>query len=144
MLAVVLAVGMQVVTPGERLVAVQAEFVPRRAGSRASVAVTFTPQEPDVRVNQEPPPRLKLDPDQGVLEYRAPAPPPPRRAAPSAHQPPRYLEPAIPYAFPVTLKPGAPKGEHRVKGSVTYFYCSKTAGWCRKGTDEVDVPVTVP
>jgi hypothetical protein len=26
---------------------------------------------------------------------------------------------------------------------VTYFYCSKSAGWCRKGSAEVNVPVTI-
>jgi hypothetical protein len=142
MLALVLSLGMQATVPGADLVAVQAEFVPARAGHRASVAVTFTPQEPDVRVNQDPPPRLTLDPEQGVLEYRPPV--KPKERASHDREPPRYLEPAIPYAFPVTVKPGAPAGQHRVKGSVVYFYCSKTAGWCRKGTGEVDVPVTLP
>jgi hypothetical protein len=94
-----------------------------------------------VRVNQDPAPRLKLDPSQAILDHR---PPPRRHPAPTEPEAPHYLEPAIPYAFAVTLKPGAPKGEHRVKATVTYFYCSKSAGWCRKGSGEVDVPVTVP
>ena len=141
MLALVLTLGMQATGSGTALVAVQAEFVPARPGMPPSVAVTFTPQEPDVRVNQDPPPRLKLDPRQEVLEYRPPR--PSSRGGASEHEPSRYLEPAIPYAFPVALRPRAPRGEHRVKASVTYFYCSKTAGWCRKGTGEIDVPVTV-
>jgi len=133
---------MQATAPGAGLVAVDAAFVPARAGAPSSVAVTFTPHDPDVRVNQEPAPRLKLDPDQRVLDYRPPSSHPRRGTA--GTDTPHYLEPAIPYAFAVTLKPGAPKGEHRVKASVVYFYCSKSAGWCRKGTGEVDVPVTVP
>ncbi len=48
--------------------ALEAAFVPpAKAGGPASVAVTFTPRDPDVRVNEEPAPRLKLDPEQGVL-----------------------------------------------------------------------------
>ena len=31
-----------------------------------------------------------------------------------------------------------------VKGTVTYFYCSKREGWCRKGTSEVAFTVAVP
>jgi hypothetical protein len=31
-----------------------------------------------------------------------------------------------------------------VKGNVTYFYCSKREGWCRKGTSEVTFVVNVP
>jgi hypothetical protein len=123
-------------------VALEATFVPpARAGAPASVAVTFTPRDPDVRVNQEPAPRLKLDPAQNILDYR-----PPAKTAPMAPFDPstaHYLEPAIPYAFPVSIKPGAAKGDHRVKGSVTYFYCSKAEGWCRKGSAEVEVPVSV-
>jgi hypothetical protein len=144
MLALVLATAtaMQASGAGPSQVALEASFVPGRPGAPASLAVTFTPHDPDVRINQDPPPRLKLEPGQGVLQYRPPA----RAPKEAPGEPPetlRYLEPAIPYAFPVTLKQGAPKGAHQVKASVTYFYCSKSAGWCRKGTGEVDVPVTV-
>jgi hypothetical protein len=31
-----------------------------------------------------------------------------------------------------------------VKATVTYFYCSKREGWCRKGTAAVDVPLDIP
>jgi hypothetical protein len=135
--------GMQAAA-GAGSVALEAAFVaPPNAGAPGSVAVTFTPRDPDVRVNQEPPPRLKLDPAQGVLDYRPPARPASTPAPDFDPQTARYLEPAIPYAFPVSIKPGAAKGAHRVKGSVTYFYCSKSAGWCRKGSAEVNVPVTV-
>jgi hypothetical protein len=139
----VAVLGMQA-TAGASTVALEAAFVPpAKAGAPASLAVTFTPQDPDVRVNQEPAPRLKLDPEQGILSYRPPARPVPTPGPDFDPQTARYLEPAIPYAFPVSIKPGAARGEHRVKGSVTYFYCSKSAGWCRKGSAEVDVPVTV-
>jgi hypothetical protein len=35
------------------------------------------------------------------------------------------------------------RGAHVVKGGVTYFYCSKREGWCRKGTTPVEFPVTL-
>jgi hypothetical protein len=139
--AVAVGVAAQASAPAAVQISLEASFLPPRAGAPASVAVTFTPSDPDVRVNEEPPPRLKLDPAQAVLVYQPPA--ASKRQVPAEREALRYLEPAIPYGFPVTVKAGAPKGEHRVKASVTYFYCSKTAGWCRKGTGEVDVPVTV-
>ena len=39
---------------------------------------------------------------------------------------------------------GAKKGPQTVKAAVTYFYCSKREGWCRKSTTDLEVPVTVP
>ena len=43
-----------------------------------------------------------------------------------------------------TLAPGTPRGSHDARGTVTYFYCSKREGWCRKGTAEVAFPIAVP
>src|SRR5437867_8724 len=120
---------------------VSAAYVPApRPRATATVEVTFTPADPDVRINQEPAPRLKLDPDQNVLIDRQP---PAVRRGESGGEP-KYLDPILPVAFPVALSPKAAKGEQTVKGSVTYFYCSKREGWCRKGTVDVAFTVSVP
>jgi len=126
---------------GVPYVAVSAEFVPpARSGANAHVAVTLTPRDADVRVNEEPGPRLKLDADEAVLLDKQAAP-----ARTPAYDPEkaRYLDPAVPVHVPVAIKPTAPRGKHTVKARVTYFYCSKREGWCRKGTDEVEFPVEV-
>jgi hypothetical protein len=120
---------------------VQATFVPSpRQGADAAVAVLFTPKDPDVKINETPAPRLKLDPSQSVLSEKGAA---PAKAAESADAPgsPRYLDLSAPVRFPVALGAAAVKGTHLVKGSVAYFYCSKREGWCRKGTTEVEIPV---
>jgi hypothetical protein len=120
---------------------VSAAYVPpTRPKATPTVVVTFIPADEDVKVNQEPAPRLKLDPEQTVLVDRQP---PPSRRAESGAQP-KYLDTSLPVAFPVALNPRAPKGEQPVKGVVTYFYCSKREGWCRKGTSEVSFTVNVP
>ena len=124
-------------------VTVTATYVaPEKARANAAVAVTFQPKEPDVRVNRDPAPRLKLDPDQRVLVDKQP-PPPPRNGSADLEAA-GFFEPGTPVTFAVALAPGAPKGQHEAKGTVTYFYCSKRDGWCRKGTSEVEIPVTVP
>jgi len=115
---------------------------PAKAGADGSVAVTFTPRDPDVKINQEPPPRLKLEAGQRVLVDKQPA--PPSRIAPFDPETARYLDPSSPVLFAVSLAPGAQKGPQLVKASVTYFFCSKREGWCRKGTEEIEVPLTVP
>lgn len=121
---------------------VAASFVPaKKAGGDASVAVSFVPLDPDVRVNESPAPRLKLDLAQAVLiDRQAPTPGNVPDFDPLTA---RYLDLAKPVLFPVAVGPAAPKGEQLVKGSVVYFYCSKREAWCRRGTTEVEIPVTV-
>lgn len=121
----------------------QASFVPpAKLGANGAVAVLFTPRDPDVHVNEAPAPRLKLAADQAVLIDK-------QLPAAHAEEPPaepgqaRYLDLGAPVRFAVALAPGVAKGQHMVKGSLTYFYCSKKAGWCRKGTSEVEIPVVV-
>ena len=116
-------------------VGVTATFVPvSRTGAPAAVEVRFTPADPDVHINRFPPPRLELEPRQGVLKL-SPVP-----AAKPAAEDAKYLGPAEPYRFPVVAK-GTTAGAQIVKGTVTYFYCSQRAGWCRKGSNDVEVAV---
>ena len=115
---------------------VTARFLPGKAAGTGDVAVTFVAHDPDVHVNENPAPRLKLDVQQKVLAAKplksAPAPPPAPGEA-------KYLDLAFPVLFPVTLTP--PAAPTTVKATVTYFYCSKRDGWCRKGNQEIEVPV---
>jgi len=123
---------------------VTAAFAPARtAGGSAAVVVTFRPLAPDVRVNETPAPRLRLDLTQGVLVDKQ---------APAASQVPdydplsaKYLDTARPVSFPVGISPTAPTGAHEVKASVVYFYCSTREAWCRRGTADVLIPaINVP
>lgn len=121
---------------------VTAAFIPaKKTAANATVAVTFHALDPDVKVNETPAPRLKLDLAQGVLVDRQ---------APASSQVPdydpltaRYLDTAKPVLFPVAIAPTAPKGAQEVKASVVYFYCSTREAWCRRGTVDVLIPVTV-
>jgi hypothetical protein len=123
---------------------VTAVFVaPAKAGANGAVAVSFLPKDADVRINEEPAPRLKLDAGQNVLvdkQERSGSVPPPSFDPATA----RYLDTKLPVRFPVGFGPQAAKGTHSVKAAVTYFYCSKREGWCRKGTTDVEFAVTVP
>jgi hypothetical protein len=124
-------------------VEVSARYVPpAKPGANGAVAVTFEPKDPDVHVNHDPAPRLKLDPEQRVLLDKQP--PPPRRGGSADVEAAGFFEPGTPVTFAVALAPAAPRGDHEVKATVTYFYCSKREGWCRKGTSELEIPVAVP
>jgi len=121
---------------------VSASFVPAsRPGSDAAVTVTFAQRDPEVRINEDPAPRLKLDPQQAVLVDKQP---PSKRGAPADLGKAKYLDTALPVAFPVALDPKAPRGAHSVEATVVYFYCSKRDGWCRKGSSPISIPVVVP
>jgi hypothetical protein len=121
---------------------ITASFVPaRKAGANASVAVTFQPLDPDVKVNETPAPRLKLEAAQAVLVDRQP----PAEGGVPDYDPltARYVDLSRPVLFPVAVAKGAPRGEHDVKANVVFFYCSQRESWCRRGNAEVTIPVAV-
>ena len=115
---------------------------PARAGADGAIAVSFAALDPDVRVNLEPAPRLRLEPAQRVLlDKQKPAPSTVPVFDPDTA---RYVDAGKPVTFPVALAPGAPKGTQAVKASLVFFYCSKRESWCRRGSDEIEVLVSVP
>jgi hypothetical protein len=119
---------------------VTASYAPA-AKRQGSVLVSFKALDPDVVVNEQPSPRLALDPAQKVLVDKQP---PAAKTAPPDPEEGKYLDLSLPVAFPVALAEGAAAGTQAIAGKVTYFYCSKREGWCRKGTSEVDLSVKVP
>lgn len=119
---------------------VAATYEARRGGG-GEVAVRFTAKDPDVKINEAPAPKLKLEEGPAAL---APVPAAPASAPKAAAGGPgKYLDLTLPVTFPVTVAPGAGKGDHLARGTVTYFYCSKREGWCRKGTAPIAFSVPV-
>jgi hypothetical protein len=114
---------------------------PGKAGQPAAVALTFIGSDPAIYVNEEPAPRLKLDPLQTVLvDKQSPS---SGKGPDFDPENPRALDLAKPVRFPVAIAKDAPRGAHGVKATVIYFYCSKREAWCRRGATEVEVPVDV-
>jgi hypothetical protein len=144
--ALALALGLAAAPPPAsppRHFEVAAAFAPpSKIGGDAAVSVLFSPTDPDVRINEEPAPRLKLEPGQSVLVDRQR--PSKARSNESDLDKTRYLDLAKPLRFPVALAAEAPKGPQELKANVVYFYCSKREGWCRRGNAEVRFTVDVP
>jgi hypothetical protein len=111
-----------------------------KPGGTAAVAVTFSPTDPDVHINELPEPRLTLIASQSVLDDKQS---PPKNVAvdPEKVKP---IDLTKPVRFPVALRAGAPKGDQAVSADVVYFYCSSREGWCRRGKTTVDFHVQVP
>jgi hypothetical protein len=118
---------------------IEAVFEPPEASrSQAAVAVWFSPLDPDVRVNEYPPPRLDLDPEQTLLVE---SPSRPAEAKPPADPDhPKYLDLSEPVRFPVDWAGSAAPGA--VAADVVFFYCSTREGWCRRGKTRVEFSVT--
>ena len=114
---------------------------PVKAGRSAAVAVTFVGTDSAIYVNEQPAPRLKLDPLQTVLVDKQP--PSSGKGPDFDPENPRALDLAKPVRFPVAIAKDAPRGAHGVKATVIYFYCSKREAWCRRGATEIDIPVDV-
>lgn len=131
-----------VLAPSTRHFDVLAAFEPaKKAGGDAAVAVSFRALDPDLKLNETPAPRLKLDLAQTVLEDRQPQAPP--RVPDFDPLTARYLDVGKPVRFPVAVLKSAPAGQHEVKASVVYFYCSTREAWCRRGSADVLIPVSV-
>ncbi len=138
----ILAAPLFAASSADYVTVVAAYTAPGRAGANGAITVMLTPKDTAVHVNEDPPPRLKLDAEQRVLVDKQP--PPPSRVANADPDAAKYLDPRMPVSFPVALAPGAPKGVQTVKGNVVYFFCSKREGWCRRGSADIEVPVAIP
>jgi len=123
-----------------RHVEVLADFEAASDGG-AAVVVSLMPRSASYKVNETPAPRLALGADQQVLEDRQP--PASTKYEPYDPETARYLNPEKPVRFAVAIAAGAPKGIQIVPAKVTFFYCSSTEGWCRRGTEDIEIIVRV-
>jgi hypothetical protein len=129
--------------PNKPLVSVTAVFVPPSAGAAdGSVEARFASSDPQIVVNETPPPRLELDPEQTILIDRQ-LPTAPRRV-PLNPSKMKHLDLAQPVRFKVAIAPNAAAGRHSVSAVVVHYYCSKREGWCKKGRAPVNLRVDVP
>ena len=114
---------------------------PAKGKTEGAVVVTFSPTDPDVKINEEPSPRLLLDPAQVVLDDKQP---PAKGGVVADPENVKALDLTKPVRFAVAPRAGLAAGVHSVQAHVVYFYCSKREGWCRKGRTPVDFSVRVP
>lgn len=54
-----------------------------------------------------------------------------------------YLDCRSPVRQPFALKKGTKTGGASVSGTLTYYYCSDTEGWCRREKKTFAIPVTL-
>ncbi len=54
-----------------------------------------------------------------------------------------YLDTKRPVKYSFTLDKKIQKGKHTLKGSVRYFFCSDTEGWCNRSSQTIQLTFTV-
>lgn len=54
-----------------------------------------------------------------------------------------YLDTKRPVKYSFTLDKKIQAGKHTLKGSVHYFFCSDTEGWCNRSTQPIQLTFTV-
>jgi len=141
--ALVLLAPLAAFAAGPEHFGVTASYAPPAKGqAHGNVAVSFQAKDPDVHINQEPAPRLKLDPAQTVLIDKQPS--QAKANIPFDPASAKYFDLSFPVLFPAAISPDAPKGVHSVQATVTFFYCSQREAWCRKGAVAVGFQVQVP
>jgi hypothetical protein len=124
--------------PPSQFFTLETSYEPPKGGREAAVVVAFRSADPEVHVNADPAPRLKLEAGQKVLVDRQPPAEKPKPVTDPAFS--RYLEDGR-ARFAVAPVAGLAKGPHLVNAAVSYYYCSKREGWCRKGTQDVEISV---
>ena len=102
-----------------------------RRGDTAAIRVVLTPAR-GIHLNGSPLPSLRLDPGSVVLA---------RGGAEAAVGAQGYLESDV--VQHVTIRKDAPRGKNVLRGTVTYYYCSDTEGWCMRYKQALELSLTI-
>jgi hypothetical protein len=54
-----------------------------------------------------------------------------------------YISTRSPVTQRITVSKGTHEGTYTVKGSLVYFYCSRSKGWCRKQVEPFEIRITI-
>ncbi len=94
-----------------------------RPGGTGTLTITFAPAE-DIHINADPAVEVTISPA-GIFRLRG-------GILQSTDETSGYLSLREPVRQKFQLQEAAKPGRHRLRGRLTYFYCSESGGWCRK------------
>jgi hypothetical protein len=105
-----------------------------RPGSSAVVELLFTPVD-GIHVNIDPPVQFALDSTTALTLTGKPA--------MTKDTDTGYLSTTTPVKQTIVLGKNIPAGRLSVKGTVTYFFCSESEGWCNRQKQPVEFTIFV-
>jgi YHS domain-containing protein len=105
-----------------------------RPGSSAVVELHFTPVD-GIHINIDPPVQFALDSATAITLTGKPA----MTKDPDTG----YLSTTTPVRQTIVLGKNTRAGKLSVKGTVTYFFCSESEGWCNRQKQPVEFTIFV-
>jgi hypothetical protein len=104
-----------------------------RGGDTAAIRVVLKPA-PGIHVNGSPLPSLRLAPGSVAVAHGS---------AEAAVNASGYLVADSAVIQRVSIRKDAPRGTHVLRGSVTYYFCSDTEGWCMRDQQPLELSLTI-
>jgi hypothetical protein len=103
-------------------------------GDSGLIMINFKSDE-NYYINMEPIPTVKLDSNKIIASVG--------KVLLNKSKKPEYADISKPAKVPFTLSKAIRKGKYEIKGTLTYFFCSGTEGWCSKFKQSFSINLTV-
>ena len=103
-----------------------------KAGATAQILVSLQPKK-GIHINLDQPIQIKLDSSEVIASVGKPMIP----------MVDTSYDASQPIRLPVTISKNAKPGKFALRGTVVYFYCSETEGWCSRFKQPINVQCTV-
>ena len=105
-----------------------------KPGASAEVLLFLTPKD-GIHINTDPSMEFEWNKDRYVHFDSTTSMPKDEKTG--------YLDASKPVRYSFTLSATIPSGKHIVKGTVRYFFCSDSEGWCNRFVQPVELSFTV-
>ena len=103
-------------------------------GGTGELILTLTPKE-GIHINTDPPMEFEFEKDSSIHPLKITSLPTNSKTG--------YLITDQPVRYSFSLDNKISKGTHSLKGSVRYFFCSDTEGWCNRFVQPINLRFTV-
>jgi hypothetical protein len=122
--------------PANECVRVEVQPVPAalHPGASWEVEIRFFPAD-GIHINTDPPVQFTLD-SMGVVSIHG-------KPLMIKDSKSGYLSTADPVKQSIEIRKNASPGKLTVKGTITYFFCSDTEGWCNRQKEHVEFTILV-
>jgi hypothetical protein len=105
-----------------------------KPGAKGEIIVSFAPEE-GIHINTDPAIEFEFEKDTLVHFTGVASMPKVEKTG--------YLDTKKSIKYSFTLDKNIQKGKHTLKGSVRYFFCSDTEGWCNRSSQPIQLTFTV-
>ena len=105
-----------------------------RPGDRGRVLVSFTPAD-GIHINVDPPVSVKIQKN-SLISLRG-------NPDMTTDKETGFLSSGTPVEQLFSVSHKAAPGEHTITGTITYYFCSDTEGWCRKQSQAVTLTLNI-